>query len=835
MIISIKNHIVTILSVLLTVIFWVPLNRAVLAWFVPVVSMVPDGSWTVQAAMFLAVAVLYANVWPRLRDESTAMPVRRWGLLALILMHIAGRLSGYYIFYGVNNCTLCYLDICYIGIIMAETVAFIQNRVRRRKHAQSAAQHLYFPFYPEQPSSDNILDRNRLADILTDKILTSYANGAFSGGSFSILLNEEFGAGKTSFFNLLKGVSAKKNISCLEFLPWLSDSDKGLVERFFLLLENHVKMSGDYYLLSLLRSYSSSVSEASGSSLINRLFHLVFHRNPIEQTYNEIFSRLKHSGSPLIILVDDVDRLNAEELRSLLKLLRNTANFPNLVFIIAADGLLMENMLRNSGIDAPGEFLKKFFNIEFLFPALDNEIVPELKSRIIDILDFYFPEKRNAMAADHVFMNPYMKVEFHNFRNACRFLNLLSFSLDSLKRTDLLNDICVSDLINISLIQFADSHIFRVLRDDHSVLLELDGIPGTGRLKIRSSVDSLLMDSHTREILDIVMKKEEESSAWAKGKADTGQQVRSLQECHDGIRRFQPSAIDFIAWIFRDLFNSANAELNSIQYINEYFKYFAGKYRRNELSDSEMELLMSGPDTDFMKRAELLSNDGKDDFLFHKICVYSQNTEYQDCVNIIRKVLILFEVHYALKSSRWHDFITRSLTWRNSYFAYSTSHLLYRQGQKPDIGQTAGLEAFFRSDSRFTELALILDGFKVRHDGHEIVGAETLKVWSRILINRFVSEVLVPGPFKEDNIDTMVCLEEIDPEYWAQNFREYMQSPETAMSWLNEMFVRKEDCVYELKARYMIYFEHCFIPEWLSNAIQTNINCTLVYKTGGCQ
>ena len=825
---TLEKHIVTVMAVLVTVIFWRPLNKAVMVCVVPVVSMIPDGSWVVQAAMILAVAVLYAVSWRRLRDEAAAMPIRRWGLAALILLHVAGRLSGCYVFYGVDNCPLCYLDICYIGIVSAETVAFIRNRVRRKNLGKSATGHGCFPFHPEQPSSDNSFDRKRLADILADKIMASYREGAFSGGSFTILLNEKFGAGKTSFFKLFKGVAAEKNIVCLEFLPWLPDSDKSQADRFFMVLENHIKLSGDYYLLSLLRSYSSSVSEVPVNSLMNRLFQFVFRRNPLEQTYSAIFSRLKQLESPIIVLVDDVDRLNADEIVSMLKLLRNTANFPNLVFLVAADRTQMENMLGNSGLAAPGEFLKKFFNFELLFPAVDDEILPAMKTGIRDILDFYYPGKDNASAVEHVFRNLYMNVVFHNFRDVSRFLNLLSFSFDSLKQSALLSDISVSDMINITLLQFADSHIFRILRDDHSLLLELGGIPGTGRLKIRSSVSSLLTDSHTREILKIATEKKSSPSVDAGEKPEEAQ---SLKEYHDSIDRNRPTVMDFTAWILRDIFDSSRAELNSVRYINEYFKYFAGKYRRNELSDSEMAVLMQSPDPDFRKRAESLSAEGRNDFLFHKLFVYSQHSARPDWVNIISKLLILFDIYFVQRSSQLYPFLTRRVTWMNSYYSHSVSNLLrWIPEQKPDSVQTEELEAFFLSDTRFTELGMILHEITSRDDERSVVKPEKLRLWKRSLIDRFISEVLESGPFREENIDIMVCLDDMEPEYWAEKFGEHMKKPGMARIWLDEMFSLQNGNVYALKNRYKFYFDQAFIPEWLTGALQSVIPCTLAYK-----
>ena len=823
-----ENHFISIMAVLCVVIFWVPLNRAVLACLVPTVSLIPDGSWAVQIAMMLAVTLPYALERKRMSEETSVMPMRRWLMSSLILLHAAGRLSGYYVFYGIHDSPLCYMDVCCIEIVLIETMSLIFNRIRKKKRKLAPSECPYFPFYPEQPSHGNSLDRKRWADILTDKIQTSYHNDAFSDGSFNILLNEGFGAGKTSFFNLLKAALEKKNIPCLEFQPWLSDSDKSLVDRFFLLLENRIKFSGDYHLLSLLRSYSVSVSKISQISLHDRIFHFVFRRTPVEHIYREIFNRLKNLESPIVILVDDVDRLNAEELISLLKLLRNTANFPNLVFVIASERTQMENILKDSGMAVPGEFLKKFFNYELLFPALDNETVRFLKDRILDIIHFYFPGKDCTASVDHVFRNRYMDVVFHNFRDICRFLNLLSFNLDSLKQNGLLDDVVITDMISISMIQFADSHIFRILRDDHSLLLELDSLSITDALKIKASVSSILMDSHTKEILETIGKRDDTAEKMTETKTEL--EYRSVEEYHDALYRQQPSVMDFTASVLQDIFDSSAKDLHSMKYINEYFKYFAGKYRRNELSDIEMQTLMQSPDTVFGKRAESLTNEGKNDFLFHKIFVYSRNNPEADICNIINKLLITFELHYASKLAQF-PFLTMRLVWRTSCFSHSVSHLLFRSsGQKPDIGLTEKLESFFRSDNRFIELALILNSIQARDNESTVIEPEKLKVLKRMLIDRFMSEVLEREPFREDNIDTMVSIDELDSEYWSTKFSGYLKKSGLAALWLNEMFEHDENGIYALKNRYKIYFEHFFIPEWLSGAIQAQISCTLVYR-----
>ena len=225
-----------------------------------------------------------------------------------------------------------------------------------------------------------------------------------------------------------------------------------------------------------------------------------------------------------------------------------------------------------------------------------------------------------------------------------------------------------------------------------------------------------------------------------------------------------------------------------------------------------------------------LTNEGKNDFLFHKIFVYSRNNPEADICNIINKLLITFELHYASKLAQF-PFLTMRLVWRTSCFSHSVSHLLFRSsGQKPDIGLTEKLESFFRSDNRFIELALILNSIQARDNESTIIEPEKLKVLKRMLIDRFMSEVLEREPFREDNIDTMVSIDELDSEYWSTKFSGYLKKSGLAALWLNEMFEHDENGIYALKNRYKIYFEHFFIPEWLSGAIQAQISCTLVYR-----
>ena len=46
---------------------------------------------------------------------------------------------------------------------------------------------------------------------------------------------------------------------------------------------------------------------------------------------------LKELEQPVIVVIDDIDRLTTEEIRDIFKLVRQTASFPNRIYVLDYD------------------------------------------------------------------------------------------------------------------------------------------------------------------------------------------------------------------------------------------------------------------------------------------------------------------------------------------------------------------------------------------------------------------------------------------------------------------------------------------------------------------
>src|SRR5271156_3062672 len=53
---------------------------------------------------------------------------------------------------------------------------------------------------------------------------------------------------------------------------------------------------------------------------------------------------------PIVVAVDDIDRLSTSEIRDVFKLVRLTASFPNVIYVVAFDRARVETALSEQGV-----------------------------------------------------------------------------------------------------------------------------------------------------------------------------------------------------------------------------------------------------------------------------------------------------------------------------------------------------------------------------------------------------------------------------------------------------------------------------------------------------
>jgi len=240
---------------------------------------------------------------------------------------------------------------------------------------------------PEQDA----LGRAKFAQSFADRILNLDSSDGVVVGVLG-----PWGAGKTSFVNLVRARLNQCGIPVLEFNPWMFSGADQLVQSFFIELSAQLKLCpGLTKIGELVDSYGEAFSGLVWLPLVGpwiergkavtKLFAKLLQRRKegIRATHSKLREALEKLKNPIVVVLDDVDRLTTPEIRDVFKLVRLTANFPKLIYVLAFDRIRVEQALGEHGI--PGrDYLEKILQIGIDLPAVPDRV---LQSQLLKAID----------------------------------------------------------------------------------------------------------------------------------------------------------------------------------------------------------------------------------------------------------------------------------------------------------------------------------------------------------------------------------------------------------------------------------------------------------------
>ena len=305
----------------------------------------------------------------------------------------------------------------------------------------------------------------------------------YKEGSFTFSITGIWGSGKTTFINILKEQYSRNNSvkSIIIFEPWKSDTSDSIVKGFFAMLRDelsnyipNISSTIDQYVELLLDEESGKPLKIIGKSL-----HGIFNenKNPYE-LIKEILERTKHKT---VVFIDDIDRLNAAEIKEVLRLIRNTA------FIVAYDKNYVCETLKNNGINTPDRYLEKFFNVEMSLPKSEERVIcNELLTRIQETVHTIWElEKEDTKITNMVYYRPddptnsiidnnLVTKVLLTVRDVIRFHNSFYLLAKAYKDQRAENEVCFQDLFFLELLRYRYMDVYTILCNRPFVLLSLD-------------------------------------------------------------------------------------------------------------------------------------------------------------------------------------------------------------------------------------------------------------------------------------------------------------------------------------------------------------------------
>lgn len=289
-------------------------------------------------------------------------------------------------------------------------------------------------------------------------------------------LEGPWGSGKSSVISLIRqSLEESGTWSIAEYTPWATSGSEALFEEFFAALaeaapsltKNEGARRSFLRYAELARSVGKAIPGAGGliegaSDFANQTL-----RKSWKALFTDISGKLQNLESPILVIVDDIDRLQATELLDLLKVIRLLGRFPGIDFLLAYDedtvvDTLSHGRWGSEGVDRARAFMEKIVQYPMsLPPLLRTQIVKLLETGIAEILG---PDRTERSLTAGRIVSPLTKTmpaELRTPRAIQRFLAQVEQQFESHVEGEV-NDV---DLILTTLLRVQFPDLFAELED----------------------------------------------------------------------------------------------------------------------------------------------------------------------------------------------------------------------------------------------------------------------------------------------------------------------------------------------------------------------------------
>lgn len=252
----------------------------------------------------------------------------------------------------------------------------------------------------------------------------------------------KWGYGKTSVLNFMKTELIDNPASVtISFNPWRFSNEDQMLLSFFSELAASIGKSlpnQKEKIVDTVAKYVTPVASFLGKEETLKGLKSLLSEPDLEELKTRIESILSSEKKRIVVFIDDIDRLDVSEIQAVFRLVKLTANFNYLTFVLAFDKDLVISALNNKFVynsESIGEsFLEKIIQIPLQLPQIHDS----------DLQAYCFKEIDNVLSANNIELS---SEEVNNFvmnftgtieyfltspRQVKLYCNILQFSLPML-------------------------------------------------------------------------------------------------------------------------------------------------------------------------------------------------------------------------------------------------------------------------------------------------------------------------------------------------------------------------------------------------------------------
>jgi hypothetical protein len=340
----------------------------------------------------------------------------------------------------------------------------------------------------------------RIAEVIVERRDTS---------SVVVAIYAPWGDGKTSVLNMITTEleTHAEKIILVRFNPWRFQSETHLLKNFFETVaetlgkslttrgENVSKFFRDY--ADVLAPISLlGVDAAKAVKGVSE----VIPEADLEKLKARIEQALTESNQRVVIIMDDIDRLDKNEIQAVFKLVKLSADFPNTAYILAFDEEMVAHALgeKYGSLEAGRNYVEKIVQVPLHLPPAHEYALRSITFEGVEAavkLAGLDPSEEQAQRFVNTFVRSFQS-HLKTPRLAKRYVNGLTFALPLVK-----NEVDPIDFMIVEGIRVFMPSLYYAIRNHGDVFLgkHLDQNRKSGAEQIRKIVESAIKDLTERE------------------------------------------------------------------------------------------------------------------------------------------------------------------------------------------------------------------------------------------------------------------------------------------------------------------------------------------------
>lgn len=328
---------------------------------------------------------------------------------------------------------------------------------------------------PIEKQEDDLLGRASFSNQLGKAIY-----GHEEKSSLVIGLFGEWGTGKTSIINMVENeilrLSLKDNKKqfIIRFSPWNYTDKDNLISLFFESLQSKLKEFDTKKMYKSVRKalcdYANALDVLSyipgmSPKLVEIIKAIAKEQGEqledkpdLDKSRETLEKELMKINSKIIVIIDDIDRLTNIQIRDIFQLVKQVADFPNVIYLLVMDRNVVQRALAEvHNLEDGNEYLEKIIQIPLELPVLSKSKLDDIfLKKLEDIIkNTSYKVNIDQMYWNKVFSNcisPYI----NNLRDINRIMNTFQFRYGILY-----NEISFEDMVAITTLEVLEPKLYK--------------------------------------------------------------------------------------------------------------------------------------------------------------------------------------------------------------------------------------------------------------------------------------------------------------------------------------------------------------------------------------